>query len=134
MHFVLTGCATLLGYCQDSSCQLQQQSSSSPCCECTGIIHCQDMVCLSTTQHSVLLPVVKVRCSSAVNCTKAHTCVAHCCSCDIVQLVTKLRMINRDTGEIQYRLRGSIWRLTVDIDFWSEFELNLLTGRVLRHE
>jgi hypothetical protein len=53
---------------------------------------------------------------------------------DAKVLVTKLRMLNKDTGEIQYRLRGSIWGLPVDIDFWSDFELNLLTGRVLRHE
>ena len=50
-----------------------------------------------------------------------------------MQLVTKLRMLSRDTGAVQYRLRGSIARIPVDVAFEATFELNLLTGRVLRH-
>lgn len=48
-------------------------------------------------------------------------------------LVTKLRMISRDVGAVSYRLRGSIAAIPVDIDFEDVFELNLLTGRVLKH-
>ena len=51
----------------------------------------------------------------------------------MLQLVTKLRMVSRDTGAIEYRMRGSIAGSPVDIDFEDTFELNLLTGRVLRH-
>lgn len=50
-----------------------------------------------------------------------------------VQLVTKLRMISRDVGAVSYRMRGSIATIPVDIEFEDVFELNLLTGRVLRH-
>ena len=51
----------------------------------------------------------------------------------MLQLVTKLRMVSRDTGAIEYRMRGRIAGSPVDIDFEDTFELNLLTGRVLRH-
>lgn len=50
-----------------------------------------------------------------------------------VQLVTKLRMLSRDVGAVSYRMRGSIATIPVDIEFEDVFELNLLTGRVLRH-
>ena len=50
-----------------------------------------------------------------------------------MQLVTKLRMINRDVGAVSYRMRGCIASIPVDIDFEDVFELNLLTGRVLKH-
>lgn len=50
-----------------------------------------------------------------------------------VQLVTKLRMLSRDVGAVSYRMRGSIATVPVDIDFEDVFELNLLTGRVLKH-
>lgn len=42
-------------------------------------------------------------------------------------------MISRDVGAVNYRMRGSIASVTVDIDFEDIFELNLLTGRVLKH-
>ncbi|KAL3141722.1 hypothetical protein ABBQ32_004405 [Trebouxia sp. C0010 RCD-2024] len=48
-------------------------------------------------------------------------------------LVTKLRMLSRDVGAVSYRMRGSIATVPVDIDFEDVFELNLLTGRVLKH-
>ena len=50
-----------------------------------------------------------------------------------MQLVTKLRMLSRDMGAVSYRMRGSIATVPVDIDFEDVFELNLLTGRVLKH-
>ena len=50
-----------------------------------------------------------------------------------VQLVTKLRMLSRDVGAVSYRMRGSIATVPVDIEFEDVFELNLLTGRVLKH-
>lgn len=49
------------------------------------------------------------------------------------QLVTKLKMISRDTGAVSYRMRGSIVGIPVDVDMEDVFELNLLTGRVLKH-
>ena len=49
------------------------------------------------------------------------------------QLVTKLRMLSRDVGAVSYRMRGSIATVPVDIEFEDVFELNLLTGRVLKH-
>ena len=42
-------------------------------------------------------------------------------------------MVSRDTGAIEYRMRGNIAGTAVDVDFEDTFELNLLTGRVLRH-
>lgn len=48
-------------------------------------------------------------------------------------LVTKLSMISRDVGAVSYRMRGNIASVPVDIDFEDIFELNLLTGRVLKH-
>ena len=54
------------------------------------------------------------------------------CLC-AVQLVTKLRMLSRDVGAVSYRMRGSIATIPVDIEFEDVFELNLLTGRVLKH-
>ena len=53
--------------------------------------------------------------------------------CELVQLVTKLSMISRDVGAVSYRMRGNIASVPVDIDFEDIFELNLLTGRVLKH-
>ena len=50
-----------------------------------------------------------------------------------MQLVTKLRMLSRDTGAVSYRMRGSIAGAPVDVDMEDVFELNLLTGRVLKH-
>ena len=53
--------------------------------------------------------------------------------CCLVQLVTKLKMLSRDTGAVSYRMRGSIVGVPVDVDMEDVFELNLLTGRVLKH-
>lgn len=53
-----------------------------------------------------------------------------CC----LQLVTRLNLQSKDTGRVNYRLRGSIAAVPIDVDLESEFELNLLTGRVLKHK
>ncbi len=46
------------------------------------------------------------------------------------QLVTKLRMLDKGTAEVQWRLRGSIGPVPVDVSLASEFELDLITGKV----
>ena len=51
-----------------------------------------------------------------------------------LQLVTRLSLQSKDTGRVNYRLRGSIAAIPIDVDLESEFELNLLTGRVLKHK
>lgn len=62
-----------------------------------------------------------------------HAAHAQHKACELVQLVTKLSMISRDVGAVSYRMRGNIASVPVDIDFEDIFELNLLTGRVLKH-
>jgi len=44
--------------------------------------------------------------------------------------VTKLRMLDKGTAEVQWRLRGSIGPVPVDVSLASEFELDLITGKV----
>ncbi|KAK9823104.1 hypothetical protein WJX72_000285 [[Myrmecia] bisecta] len=48
-------------------------------------------------------------------------------------LVTKMQMVDMGVARISWRLRGSLAALPLDIDFVSEFELNLVTGRVRSH-
>jgi len=46
------------------------------------------------------------------------------------QLVTKLRMLDKGTAAVHWRLRGSIGPVPVDVSLASEFDLDLITGRV----
>lgn len=48
----------------------------------------------------------------------------------MVQLVTRMQMLNKGSGVISWRLRGQLAALPIDIDFQSTFELDLITGRV----
>ena len=50
-----------------------------------------------------------------------------------LQLVTKLSMLDRGKCQVDWRLRGSIAVFPIDIDFASEFGLDLITGRVNAH-
>lgn len=49
-----------------------------------------------------------------------------------MQLVTRLRMLDKGAAVIDWRLRGQLGVFPVDIDFRSTFELDLITGRVKR--
>ncbi len=53
----------------------------------------------------------------------------------VLQTVKRLRMQpgSRGSAVIEWRVQGKLGPLPVDIDFTSEFELNLLTGRVEQH-
>ncbi|KAK9818910.1 hypothetical protein WJX81_001762 [Elliptochloris bilobata] len=55
------------------------------------------------------------------------------CIGDPKVLVTKLRMLDRGTAVVSWRLRGSIGPVPIDLDLESEFQLDLITGRVMRH-
>ena len=46
------------------------------------------------------------------------------------QLVTKLRMLDKGTAVVSWRLRGSIALVPVDVSLETEFALDLITGRV----
>ncbi len=48
----------------------------------------------------------------------------------VLQLVTRLRMLDKGTALIDWRLRGQLGLTSIDIDFVSKFELDLITGRV----
>ena len=48
----------------------------------------------------------------------------------MLQLVTRMQMLNKGSGVISWRLRGQLAGLPVDIIFQSTFELDLITGRV----
>ena len=50
-----------------------------------------------------------------------------------MQLVTKLSMLDRGRCQVDWRLRGSIAVFPIDVDFASEFGLDLITGRVNAH-
>ena len=50
-----------------------------------------------------------------------------------VQLVTKLRMSDRATGVISWRLRAMLGVFPIDADFETTFTLDLITGSVLKH-
>lgn len=53
---------------------------------------------------------------------------------DAKVLVTRLRMLDKGTALIDWRLRGQLAVFPIDIDFVSTFELDLITGRVRTHE
>ncbi|KAK9905572.1 hypothetical protein WJX75_002344 [Coccomyxa subellipsoidea] len=53
---------------------------------------------------------------------------------DAKVLVTRLRMLDKGTAIIDWRLRGQLAIFPIDIDFMSTFELDLITGRVRGHE
>ena len=46
------------------------------------------------------------------------------------QLVTKLRMLDKGTAVVSWRLRGSVALVPVDVSLETEFALDLITGRV----
>jgi hypothetical protein len=46
------------------------------------------------------------------------------------QLVTRLRMLDKGSAVIDWRLRGQLGAFPVDIAVRSTFELDLITGRV----
>lgn len=50
------------------------------------------------------------------------------------QLVQRMRMLDRGKAQIDWRLRGSVMAAQVDIDFQSDFTLDLITGRVTSME
>ena len=50
-----------------------------------------------------------------------------------LQLVTKLQMLDKGRCQVDWRLRGSIAIFPIDVDFASEFGLDLITGRVNSH-
>lgn len=50
-----------------------------------------------------------------------------------LQLVTKLRMTGRGRAQVEWRLRGSILVFPIDADFVTDFELDLITGRIFSH-
>ena len=52
----------------------------------------------------------------------------------VLQLVTKLRMRERATGVVSWRLRAKLGFVPLDVDFESEFTLDLITGSVLQHK
>lgn len=47
-----------------------------------------------------------------------------------MQLVTKLRMLDKGTAVVSWRLRGRIALVPVDVNLETEFDLDLITGRV----
>lgn len=49
-------------------------------------------------------------------------------------LVQRMRMLDRGKAQIDWRLRGSVMAAQVDIDFQSDFTLDLITGRVTSME
>ena len=53
--------------------------------------------------------------------------------CGDAQVVTRMRLEDRCRGLISWRLRGKLGLLPIDVDFESEYKLNMLTGRVEEH-
>lgn len=51
----------------------------------------------------------------------------------LLQLVTKLSMLGRGQCQVDWRLRGNIAVFPIDVEFASEFELDLITGKVYAH-
>ena len=51
-----------------------------------------------------------------------------------MQLVQRMRMLDRGKAQIDWRLRGSVMAAQVDVDFQSDFTLDLITGRVTSME
>ena len=49
------------------------------------------------------------------------------------QVVTRMRLLDRGSGVLAWRLRGALGPLPIDVDFESVYKLNLLTGRVEEH-
>ena len=44
-----------------------------------------------------------------------------------------MRLEDQGTGVLSWRLRGNLGALPIDVDFVSEYKLNLLTGRIEEH-
>ena len=51
----------------------------------------------------------------------------------VAQVVTRMRLLDRGSGVLAWRLRGALGPLPIDVDFESVYKLNLLTGRVEEH-
>ncbi|DBA76252.1 TPA: hypothetical protein ACH3X1_009972 [Trebouxia sp. C0004] len=117
-------------YCDDFVC------TSSPAVEQNLRALARDVVRTSTWTSDLFADEVrykdKFRSTEGIAQYKRQTYLAGAVKAPKV-LVTKLRMISRDVGAVSYRMRGSIASVPVDIDFEDVFELNLLTGRVLKH-
>ncbi|KAA6428517.1 MAG: hypothetical protein FRX49_01393 [Trebouxia sp. A1-2] len=117
-------------YCDDFVC------TSSPAVEQNLRALARDVVRTSTWTSDLFADEVrykdKFRSTEGIAQYKRQTYLAGAVKAPKV-LVTKLRMISRDVGAVNYRMRGSIASVPVDIDFEDVFELNLLTGRVLKH-
>ena len=50
-----------------------------------------------------------------------------------LQLVTRLRMLEKGSSQVEWRLRGSIAAAPIDVALSSTFVLDLITGRVKEH-